>query len=49
MPTGLLLWIVAVAATIAGLISVLRFRIVLGALLIATGMALGLVSARYLN
>ncbi|WP_433005735.1 hypothetical protein [Kribbella sp. CA-294648] len=43
MPTGLM------AATITGLISVLRFRIALGAFLIATGMTLGLFSAKYLN
>lgn len=49
MPTGLLLWIAAMAATLTGLVSVLRFRIIIGGLLIASGMALGLFSARYLN
>ncbi len=49
MPTGLLLWIAAMTATITGLVSVLRFRIVLGGLFIATGMALGLFSARHLS
>lgn len=48
MPIGLLLWIAAVVATIGGLISVLRFRIVPGGLLIGCGMTLGLFSARYM-
>jgi hypothetical protein len=44
MPTGLVLWIPAMILTLAGLVSVLRYRVGLGALLILSGLALGLLS-----
>jgi hypothetical protein len=42
-----LLWIVAMILTVTGLVSVLRYRVVVGALLIVAGLALGLVSGYY--
>jgi hypothetical protein len=42
-----LLWIVAMILTVTGLVSVLRYRVVVGALLIVAGLALGLVSSDY--
>jgi hypothetical protein len=49
VPTGLLLWITAMILAVTGLVSVLRFRILIGGLLITSGLALGLFSTRYLN
>ncbi|WBQ01898.1 hypothetical protein [Kribbella sp. CA-293567] len=45
MRTDLLFWILAVILTVAGLVYALRYRVVLGAVLIAGGLALGLVSS----
>lgn len=49
MATGLLLWITALILTITGLVSVLRFRLVPGGLLILIGLILGLLSTSYLS
>jgi hypothetical protein len=44
MSLGFLLWVVALICTLLGLVSVLRERLVTGALLIVSGLTLGLLS-----
>lgn len=44
----MVLWVVAMVCTVAGLVSVLRARIVGGGLLIVGGLAVGLLSTEYL-
>ncbi|WP_344212789.1 hypothetical protein [Kribbella sancticallisti] len=47
LPIGLLIWIVAMALTLWGLVAVLRYRIAVGALLLLMGLATGLASTAY--
>ncbi|WP_158294090.1 hypothetical protein [Kribbella sp. VKM Ac-2568] len=49
MRIGVTLWIIAMMLTVTGLVSALRYRVVVGAILIGTGLALGLLSSGYLG
>ncbi|GAB2635124.1 hypothetical protein [Kribbella swartbergensis] len=49
MSLGLLLWSIALVLTIWGLISAVRERLFLAAILIPTGLTLGLVSSTHLD
>lgn len=49
MSLGLLLWSIALVLTVWGLVSVVRERAFLAAVLIAGGLALGLVSSTQLD
>ncbi|TCN32724.1 hypothetical protein EV644_12483 [Kribbella orskensis] len=49
MLIGVTLWIIALILTVTGLVSVLRYRVVVGAGLIVTGLTLGLLSSGYLG
>jgi hypothetical protein len=46
---GVTLWIIALILTVTGLVSALRYRVVVGAVLIVTGLALGLLSGDHLG
>lgn len=46
---GFALWIVGVIFVVGGLVAVLRYRVVVGALLIAAGLALGLAGTVILD
>jgi hypothetical protein len=48
MPVGLILWGVAMTLTVTGLVAVLRQRLATGAILIPSGLVLGLLSSEYL-
>jgi hypothetical protein len=41
MRIGVLVWIVGMAAVLGGLLATLRYRLVIGTVLIATGFAVG--------
>jgi hypothetical protein len=45
---GVTLWLIALMFTVTGLVSVLRYRVFVGAVLILAGLALGLWSGEYL-
>ncbi len=49
MPVGLILWVVALILTVTGLVAVLRQRLAIGAVLIPSGLTLGLLSSEYLG
>jgi hypothetical protein len=49
MPVGLILWVVAMILTVTGLVAVLRQRLATGAILIPSGLTLGLLSSEYLG
>lgn len=49
MPFPTMFVLTAMILTVAGLISVLRYRIVRGAIFIVAGLVLGLVSGNHLN
>jgi hypothetical protein len=49
MLIGVTLWIIALILTVTGLVSVVRYRVAVGAGLIVTGLTLGLLSSGYLG
>jgi hypothetical protein len=49
MPVGPILWVVAMILTVTGLVAVLRQRLATGAILIPSGLVLGLLSSEYLG
>ncbi len=49
MTVGPILWVVAMILTVTGLVAVLRQRLAIGAILIPSGLTLGLLSSEYLG